>query len=232
MEAEGSEMWLLEAMDNLWFHQIILFPKTPFQSPNFSLQNSFSEISNYQVSSAASVTTCCTQVDSSSEESDDHHVDKEIRRLRLSHRVSRKTRYNSFSPAISAKNQLRKLEKTMSLGDLELEELKGFMDLGFIFKRENLSRKTVRLIPGLKRLDNIKYDDDDEEDDIIRPYLSEAWDVQRPDYCALMNVRIGGDFCASDMKENLKCWARSVALAVQYQEFWGSWVYVDWRVQM
>ncbi|KAL0347212.1 UNVERIFIED_CONTAM: MLO-like protein 3 [Sesamum calycinum] len=32
-------------------------------------------------------------------------------------------------------------------------EVKGFMDLGFIFRKENLSKRMKRLIPGLQRLD-------------------------------------------------------------------------------
>lgn len=135
--------------------------------------------------------------------------------MRLNHHH---VRCHSSSPT-SSKKQSKSLQKTTSLGDLELEEVKGFMDLGFVFKEENLSRRMMRLIPGLRRLSNTNYeinDEDAEEIIIMRPYLSEAWvnNVKRP---PLMNVRIGGDCSASDMKKNLKCWARTVALAVQQE---------------
>lgn len=35
------------------------------------------------------------------------------------------------------------------LGELEREEVKGFMDMGFTFKKENMSRRIMSLIPGL-----------------------------------------------------------------------------------
>lgn len=54
---------------------------------------------------------------------------------------------------------MSKLYKSMScktLGELELEEVKGFMDLGFIFKKENLSPRMMSLVPGLQRLGEYK----------------------------------------------------------------------------
>lgn len=124
-----------------------------------------------------------------------------------------------------------------SLGELELEEVKGFMDLGFVFKKENLSRSMISLIPGLQRIDaykteekdsrdsfaftnNTHEDVEDEEDKdeerkgIMRPYLSEAWLIKRPD-SPLLSLRIPRVCTTEDMKKQLKCWARTVASVIQ-----------------
>lgn len=128
----------------------------------------------------------------------------------------------------------RKLNKSIScksLGELELEEVKGFMDLGFEFKRENLSPQMVKLLPGLQRLriqidkqNLIEEDDDDDDDenddddkkkrDIARPYLSEAWTIKRPN-SPLLNLRMPKVSSTSDMKKHLKSWAKTVASEVQ-----------------
>ncbi|KAH7844528.1 hypothetical protein Vadar_029008 [Vaccinium darrowii] len=81
-----------------------------------------------------------------------------------------------------------------SLSELEFEELKGFMDLGFVFSEEDkVNSNLVSILPGLQRLgrssDNYfdggeKEEEEEEEDEVKevvegyvpRPYLSEAWD--------------------------------------------------------
>ncbi|KAI3474666.1 hypothetical protein Pfo_029851 [Paulownia fortunei] len=181
--------------------------------------------------------------ETSSQESDlDKETTHEERPPRLN-LVSSKTRSHSFSP-ISAKKQSRnlgysgysagRLQKTMScksLVELELEEVKGFMDLGFIFRKENLNKRMMGLIPGLQRLDAYKIeengtrvsfeitsDNDDFEDDekkgIMRPYLSEAWLLKIPD-SPFLNLRIPRVSTTADMKKHLKYWARTVASAIQ-----------------
>ncbi|MCL7043829.1 hypothetical protein MKW94_016938 [Papaver nudicaule] len=52
-----------------------------------------------------------------------------------------------FKP-LKAENELKRIK---SLSDLEFEELKGFMDLGFVFSEED---RNSSLIPGLQRLGN------------------------------------------------------------------------------
>ncbi|KAL7255399.1 hypothetical protein ACSBR1_009537 [Camellia fascicularis] len=44
-----------------------------------------------------------------------------------------------------------------SLSSLEFEELKGFVDLGFVFLEEDVNSSLVEIIPGLQRL--VKKDD-------------------------------------------------------------------------
>ncbi|KAL5078496.1 hypothetical protein RYX36_006917, partial [Vicia faba] len=69
--------------------------------------------------------------------------------------------------------------ESKSLSDLEFEELKGFMDLGFVFSEEDKDSNLVSIIPGLQRFG--KKDEEQEEDVcdesmIQRPYLSEDWE--------------------------------------------------------
>ena len=121
-----------------------------------------------------------------------------------------------------------------SLEDLELEEVKGFVDLGFIFKKEHLNARMISVVPGLLRLgffrtkqktepnlaaDELPKDDDieqEEERGVIRPYLSEAWLIKRPD-SPLLNLRVPRVSAAADMKKHLKFWARTVASVVQQE---------------
>lgn len=132
-----------------------------------------------------------------------------------------------------------------SLGELELEELKGLMDLGFTFKKENINPRMMSLVPGLQRLrvgahsnnrktQNSSDDDDDVEElankdndhdggddevevEVTRPYLSEAWLIKRPD-SPLLNLRLPTRVSsAADMKKHLKSWARTVASEIQQE---------------
>ncbi|KAM7526230.1 hypothetical protein LguiA_016132 [Lonicera macranthoides] len=128
-----------------------------------------------------------------------------------------------------------------TLSELEVEEVKGFIDLGFKFNKSNLSPRMMSVLPGLQRLgchenkqknavkadvDEVLRDDDIEEEveeedeekrsDVLRPYLSEAWLIKRPD-SPLLNLRIPRVSVAADMKKHLKCWARTVA-SVIHQE--------------
>lgn len=132
-----------------------------------------------------------------------------------------------------------RLQKTMScktLSELELEEVKGFMDLGFKFNKETLSPITMNIIPGLQSLtrpkkdkaqDEAQLDNDDiyEEDDddleendrgVLRPYLSESWLIKRPD-SPLLNLKLPREYATADMKKHLRYWARTVASVIQQE---------------
>lgn len=89
-----------------------------------------------------------------------------------------------------------------SLSDLEEEEVQGFRDLGFTFNKDDMSPSLLVMIPGLQE----KKEVDDQQ--VRRPYLSEAWMVQRPSPPTLNWVERSSDL---DMKEQLRVWARSVA---------------------
>ncbi|KAM1213389.1 hypothetical protein PS2_004813 [Malus domestica] len=113
----------------------------------------------------------------------------------------------------------KKKSESKSLTDLQFEELKGFMDLGFVFSEEDKDSNLVSIIPGLQRLGE-KDDSREERFDesaISRPYLSEAWEVRekRKREKPLMNWRFPALENEIDMKDNLKWWAHTVASAVR-----------------
>ncbi|KAH7657748.1 Formin homology 2 domain (FH2 domain)-containing protein [Dioscorea alata] len=116
---------------------------------------------------------------------------------------------------------------TKSLSDLEFEELKGFMDLGFTFSNAETDPRLMSIVPGLRRRvacsDDEKFeserhgsdDDDDEEGGrgVVRPYLSEAWEVEEER--RLRNWKIPASVEGVDMKDCLRLWAQAVASTVR-----------------
>ncbi|VFQ64427.1 unnamed protein product [Cuscuta campestris] len=125
-----------------------------------------------------------------------------------------------------------KLGSAKSLSELELEELKGFMDLGFVFTDEDKKSGLASIVPGLQRWGSRgrgEEDDDEEEGEeesngneaiIERPYLSEAWRSmdQRKMIKKLLKWRIPPgprDDDESAMKDNLRFWAQTVASALR-----------------
>ncbi|KAI3697816.1 hypothetical protein L6452_30913 [Arctium lappa] len=129
------------------------------------------------------------------------------------------------------KNKKRGARMSKSLSDLEFDELKGFMDLGFVFSEEDKDSSLVEIIPGLQRLGEEREGGDEREsDDSIsfsstdarRPYLSEAWKdldrktkkrEQKP--ALMMNWEVPALSDEIDMKDNLKLWAHTVASIVR-----------------
>ncbi|XP_045805710.1 uncharacterized protein LOC123898742 [Trifolium pratense] len=113
----------------------------------------------------------------------------------------------------------RRRRESKSLSDLEFEEVKGFMDLGFVFSEEDKDTNLVTIIPGLQRLGKNGEEEEKEEDcsAIQRPYLSEAWEIQdrRKEEKPLMKWKISAPINEVDMKYSLKCWAHTVASAVK-----------------
>ncbi|RZC46598.1 hypothetical protein C5167_039548 [Papaver somniferum] len=100
--------------------------------------------------------------------------------------------------------------------DLEVEEVQGFKDLGFVFDTEQINESLANIIPGLQEKKSVNMEaDENEKKTTRRPYLSEAWLVQpsKPTVPAWVDKRSAGD-----MKEQLKYWARSVASNVRIQE--------------
>lgn len=113
----------------------------------------------------------------------------------------------------------KKISQSKSLSDLEFQELKGLMDLGFVFTEEdNKDSRLVEIVPGLQRLG--KKDETMEssvdKSPVPRPYLSEAWefmDSKRKENNPLMNWKIPALGNEIDMKDNLRWWAHTVALS-------------------
>ncbi|XP_057465775.1 uncharacterized protein LOC130755410 [Actinidia eriantha] len=117
----------------------------------------------------------------------------------------------------SMRRRRTKKGMTKSLSNLEFEELKGFMDLGFVFSEEDVNSSLVEIIPGLQRLKGEKQGSDCKEggkQGTSRPYLSEAWEVwerEKP----LVNWRFPDVGNEIGMKDSLKWWAHTVASTVR-----------------
>ncbi|KAJ4982109.1 hypothetical protein NE237_032946 [Protea cynaroides] len=103
-----------------------------------------------------------------------------------------------------------KLSRRKTMGDLEIEELRGFMELGFTFNEEDLNPSVVNLIPGLRTRSEENLDEDKER----RPYLSEAWTEQKS---APLMPNLVEKKSVGDIKEQLKYWAQAVASNVRQE---------------
>ncbi|XP_019193130.1 PREDICTED: uncharacterized protein LOC109187400 [Ipomoea nil] len=125
----------------------------------------------------------------------------------------------SFKNRESCRRRRRRKDgsgNSKSLSELEFKELKGFMDLGFVFSDEDRDSTLVSIIPGLQRLGREGVEEEGEKKGIAvsRPYLSEAWDVMgenRKNQNPLVNWRIPDFGNEMDMKNHLRFWAHTVA---------------------
>ncbi|KAF5728062.1 hypothetical protein HS088_TW21G00205 [Tripterygium wilfordii] len=97
-----------------------------------------------------------------------------------------------------------------SLIELEIEEVEGFKELGFNFDGEDLTPGVVNLVPGLKEK---KKEHLHQNNNVRRPYLSEAWFVQSPAPPPIPNCIPKKS--ADDVKKQIKFWARAVASHVR-----------------
>ncbi|KAL0362468.1 UNVERIFIED_CONTAM: hypothetical protein Scaly_1202000 [Sesamum calycinum] len=112
-----------------------------------------------------------------------------------------------------------------SLSELEFEELKGFMDLGFVFSDEDRDSRLVSVIPGLQRLGkNVQEESvhgcgEASSTAVSRPYLSEAWeclkDEKRVKNYRLIDWRIPAFGNETELKDHLRFWAHTVASTVR-----------------
>ncbi|KAG6418645.1 hypothetical protein SASPL_120849 [Salvia splendens] len=100
-----------------------------------------------------------------------------------------------------------------SLTELEVEELKGFIDLRFVFSDEDRdsNSRLASIIPGLmgKR---------GSETTPSRPYLSEAWERMEEEERRrnlVMECRILAFGNEMELKDHLRFWAHSVASTVR-----------------
>ncbi|KZV28280.1 hypothetical protein F511_28258 [Dorcoceras hygrometricum] len=102
-----------------------------------------------------------------------------------------------------------------SLSELEFQELKGFMDLGFVFSDEDKDSRLVSIIPGLQRLGINRAEESDKgfgKVSVSRPYLSEAWEFSEN---PLMGWRIPAFGNEMELKDHLRYWAHTVASTVR-----------------
>ncbi|KAK6141253.1 hypothetical protein DH2020_025008 [Rehmannia glutinosa] len=114
-----------------------------------------------------------------------------------------------------AKKNKRELGLRRSLSALEFEEVKGFMDLGFVFTEEDKTSSLVSIIPGLQKRREMS--DVEEKHEISRPYLSEAWGVlNKRRGSSMMNwTTIPSVNNEINMKDHLRIWAQTVASNVR-----------------
>ncbi|KAK4392172.1 hypothetical protein Sango_1995000 [Sesamum angolense] len=256
MAAENCDVCLFGAMDCLWFQQTILFskhslslgpeiPNPPLpisESPRNCSQES--QLPDQETSSVASVITTTNSQDEAScffQESDHDKDSDHLSSLPVS--APKQSRNLGQHRSFSSAGRLQKSMSCKSLAELELEEVKGFMDLGFTFKKENLSQRLMNLVPGLQRIESCNKTSTDKDDSswdgfgftddhidnnveekkevmmmmmMMRPYLSEAWLIKRPD-SPLLNLRIPRVSTTENMKKHLKDWARTVASAIRQE---------------
>ncbi|XP_042492321.1 uncharacterized protein LOC122071909 [Macadamia integrifolia] len=127
------------------------------------------------------------------------------------------TKQENIEKPVKKKRDLRSSSKSLSA--LEFEELKGFMDLGFVFSEEDKDSRLVSILPGLQRLGKKSEEKETtiDESAIPRPYLSEAWDLldRRMEENPLMNWRIPASGNEIDLKDHLRNWAHTVASTVR-----------------
>lgn len=110
-----------------------------------------------------------------------------------------------------------KVKKWRSLSDLETEEVQGLRDLGFVFDQEAVNPCVLEVVPGLRppAAEGERCGRGDEDAKVVqRPYLSEAWLVQRSAPPALDWV---GGGSAADVNEQLRFWAQVVASNVRQE---------------
>ncbi|GLT79339.1 hypothetical protein SLA2020_508310 [Shorea laevis] len=233
-----ADMSITEAMDRLWFHRIILFPE-PISldvpktlKPHNNLSSPSPSISVLSLPEAEIFETVSLLEDDANKEDEVNAIEEKNRSWKTcSHSSSQSTQKRPknfrYSGSRSAETTLSKSITFRRLRDLEVEEVKGFMDLGFIFKKEHLNPRMMSVIPGLQRLnknnteEQAKKDEDDTEQDqdersVTRPYLSEAWLIKRPN-SPLLNLKLPRVFAASDMKKHLRFWARAVASEIRQE---------------
>ncbi|GMN43509.1 hypothetical protein TIFTF001_012707 [Ficus carica] len=251
MDLDRAEK-VLNLYDSCWF-ELEIFKKPPFLSNSSSYESKPEEITqktnvpqkpeeniprvlthhNRSMSDQLNTNTSF----SSGSLSPDHsppklltiHSGKEIGELK---NPEAKTVEVAEKPKRKVKNGRRRTRKggeSKSLSELEFEELKGFMDLGFVFSEEDRESSLASIIPGLQRLGKNKEEKEEQEDEeeesvvddgseISRPYLSEAWEVfdlmpkrENP----LMNWKIPALSNKIGMKDSLRWWAHTVASTVR-----------------
>ncbi|KAJ4769988.1 DUF1685 family protein [Rhynchospora pubera] len=115
--------------------------------------------------------------------------------------------------SVMRKRQPHARMRRRSMSELEVEELKGLMDLGFNFSDTEVEKdpRIADIVPGLRKRN------EGEVEVSRRPYLSEAWRVrdkeERRKVLRDWKVLANGD--ESQVKEQLRRWAHVVASTVR-----------------
>ncbi|KAL6975973.1 hypothetical protein U1Q18_024768 [Sarracenia purpurea var. burkii] len=243
----AAEEQILNLFDSYWFHSKILSPKPPLSTPEPNAALEIHEQLDQEPNlspiimptlDVRSLSDHCLSYDSFSPTSI-------LPTPKLQKILSGKEAGKFSEPTVEApekkktggRRRRRRKKKgwingCKSLSELEFEELKGFMDLGFLFCEEDKNSSLGSIIPGLQRLGRkgeigINDDGDDEEGKeegeeeevmgvgesaISRPYLSEAWGILET---PLMNWTVPEVGNEMNMKDHLRIWAHAVASTVR-----------------
>ncbi|ERN12187.1 hypothetical protein AMTR_s00034p00131640 [Amborella trichopoda] len=227
----GEYQTLTTLMDTNWFQQNILVHRSSSTSLSKIIGDSISKIDGDSTEMQLKVPLLTTEIDEcpplpNLRRPQLLNLEEPPREPELAVVESTQLKLRRTASRLdSGKPQQRRsrLKNSKSLSELEIDELKGFMDLGFVFNKEDLSPRTMSVIPGLQRLgEEEKYREEEEEEEaeneqVRRPYLSEAWLIRRPD-SPLLNLRMPPPTAAgTEMKRHLRSWARTVA-SVIHQE--------------
>ncbi|KAI3916455.1 hypothetical protein MKW92_005912 [Papaver armeniacum] len=224
---------LLNLFDSNWFYNDISII-TP------SLTSFKSEITGIDSSLLRSVSEDLTSFTSSFSSPDSVLRPQQLQTINSGKEVSEEEqKLDSSSSSAETRDKLmlkgkrlNKMKSNKSLSDLEFEELKGFMDLGFVFSEEDKNSSLVSIIPGLQRLgknENLSTEAQEEEgksgrgennnNKSARPYLSEAWAVldnkRKEEELLLINWQVPKLDSEIEMKFHLRNWAHTVASAVR-----------------
>ncbi|KAF8051926.1 hypothetical protein N665_1642s0002 [Sinapis alba] len=111
--------------------------------------------------------------------------------------------------------------RSESVSDLEAEETKGFIDLGFVFTEEDLNSELPEILPGLRAFLH-REEQSKTDSSVPRPYLSEAWELPSDKWSErakkdsmVLDLRMAKMCNETNIKDCLKWWARSVASSLK-----------------
>ncbi|XP_057791273.1 uncharacterized protein LOC131008408 [Salvia miltiorrhiza] len=200
MEAEQ----ILALMDSWWFERRIIFRnKDEFPSPAAESTHQKTASRRQHLGIRSYSDRCCIGVGFEADSPTSVIIKPKLQKIPSGREIKRE----------------RGMNISRSLSALEFEELKGFMDLGFVFNEEEEKNwELVSIVPGLQKWR--RADQVEKKARVSRPYLSEAWgDMCRRggDAKNFMNWKIPIPSLKNDihMKDHLKNWAHVVASTVR-----------------
>ncbi|XP_047949507.1 uncharacterized protein LOC125195399 [Salvia hispanica] len=214
---------VLNLFDSRWFHLGII--GNPPETSISAAPPPFPQISNQKVSRQISSLARSKSDELSSLTARNPSPDSVLKTPHLQTIFSdREFSISSETPRIpvarkSGVDGRRKKRLSKSMSELEFEEVKGFIDIGFVFSEEDkVDSALVEIIPGLQKLGQKIESRDREIEEASRmrakPYLSEAWEFYEEE--RLMKWRVPSSATSEmEIKDNLKSWAHTVASAVR-----------------
>lgn len=222
---------VINLFDSCWFH-LEIFKKRPNPSsssssetdPDLKIKETFSEWKELPSQLVVETRSKADLLSSNSGYNSDSFSPVSV--LPESHFQTTLETAKKVKRGNRGKRRGRKGEKgslSKSLSELEFQELKGFMDLGFEFSEEDVNSSLVEIIPGLQKLGKKEEEKKPNKPARARPYLSEAWEAMEKEERKknrLMKWRIPAMNNEVDMKDSLRWWAHTVASTVRWWWWW------------